>query len=123
MTAMTQTPSTPPMDKDQNSMDDGAAARAARRAQIINKRGLHARAAAKFVKTNELFGADVTVRRCESAQVCGLGEAVNGRSIMGLMMLGAGQGSWLELTATGADADAALDALAQLIADKFHEDV
>ena len=81
---------------------------------IVNRRGLHARAAARFVKTVERFKAEVTVARKD--------QVVSGLSIMGLMMLAAGPGSTLELRASGEEADAALDALAKLVADKFDED-
>ncbi len=81
---------------------------------IRNKRGLHARAAAKFVKLAEQFSACVTVRKN--------GAAVSARSIMGLMMLGAGQGSEVVLEAEGWDAREAIDALAGLIEAGFHED-
>ena len=83
-------------------------------ATIINKKGLHARASARFVQTVARFQADVTVRRGENA--------VSGRSIMGLMMLGASQGTSIELEAEGPDADAVLDALQQLISERFNED-
>lgn len=88
--------------------------RGARTVTISNRRGLHARAAAKFVKTVEKFQADVTVQRKETS--------VSGLSIMGLMMLAAGPGTSLELRATGAEAEAALDALVALIEAKFDED-
>ena len=65
---------------------------------IINRRGLHARASAKFVQTVERFNAEVTVTRC--------GETVGGRSIMGLLTLGAAQGTTITVTAKGQDADA-----------------
>jgi len=90
------------------------APRAARRATILNKRGLHARAAAKFVKLAAQFVAEVTVVKD--------GVSVSGRSIMGLMMLAAGPGSELALSAAGPDAEAALDAIAALIAARFDED-
>jgi len=80
---------------------------------ITNKRGLHARAAAKFVTLAERFGASVDVIRD--------GQTVSARSIMGLMMLGAGIGSKIELTAEGWDAREALDALAALVESGFHE--
>jgi len=83
-------------------------------ATIINKKGLHARASAKFVQTVAQFQADVTVRKGENA--------VSGRSIMGLMMLGAAQGTSIELEAEGPDAGAVLAALQQLISERFHED-
>jgi len=81
---------------------------------IVNRRGLHARAAARFVKTAERFKAEVLVVRKDSV--------VSGLSIMGLMMLAAGPGATLELRASGEQADAALDALVKLVADKFDED-
>lgn len=87
---------------------------ATRRVTILNKRGLHARAAAKFVKLAGQFQAEVTVTKD--------GTSVSGRSIMGLMMLAASPGSDLELSAVGPDAWAALDAIAALVANKFDED-
>ncbi len=80
---------------------------------VVNMRGLHARAAAKFVTLAERYGASVEVLRD--------GQSVSARSIMGLMMLGAGQGSQLELQADGWDAKEALDALASLVEAGFHE--
>ncbi len=80
---------------------------------IPNKRGLHARAAAKFVMMAERFGASVEVLRD--------GQAVSARSIMGLMMLGAGKGAELELRAEGWDAKEALEALAALVESGFDE--
>ncbi len=80
---------------------------------VPNRRGLHARAAAKFVALAERYGASVEVVRD--------GQAVSALSIMGLMMLGAGQGSTLELRAEGWDAKEALDALAALIEAGFDE--
>jgi phosphocarrier protein len=80
---------------------------------IINQRGLHARAAARFVQTVEKFDADVSVSRC--------GETVGGTSIMGILMLSAGIGSSIRVTAKGREAAAALEAIAQLCADKFGE--
>ena len=80
---------------------------------ICNMRGLHARAAAKFVALAERFGASVEVVKD--------GQSVAARSIMGLMMLGAGQGSAIELRAEGWDAKEALDALAALVEAGFHE--
>ena len=81
---------------------------------ICNKRGLHARAAAKFVKLAEQFSACVTVRKN--------GNAVSARSIMGLMMLGAGTGCDVVLEAEGWDAREAIEALAGLVEAGFHED-
>jgi phosphocarrier protein len=93
-------------------MSGGATAE--RRVTILNKRGLHARAAARFVKLASQFAAELTVAKD--------GMAVSGRSIMGLMMLAAGPGTELSIRAEGTDADAALDALAGLVAAKFDED-
>jgi phosphocarrier protein HPr len=84
-------------------------------ATIVNERGLHARAAAKFVKLVEGFDATVTVERG--------GMSVGGLSIMGLMMFGAGPGTELQLTATGPDAEIVMTALADLIARGFDEDI
>ncbi len=81
---------------------------------IGNMRGLHARAASKFVTVAGGFGADITVQR--------QGTTVSGRSIMGLMMLAAGIGSEIELSAKGADAREAIASLVSLIEGKFEED-
>ena len=81
---------------------------------ICNQRGLHARAAARFVKTAAQFAAEIWVRKN--------GAAVSGRSIMGLMMLAAASGTLIELTATGPDAETAVATLANLIECKFDED-
>jgi phosphocarrier protein len=81
---------------------------------IVNRKGLHARASAKFVQTVEKFHADVTVTRC--------GETVGGRSIMGLLTLGAAQGTSIFVTAQGEDAPACLAALEALLANRFGED-
>ena len=86
-----------------------------RTATIVNERGLHARAAAKFVKLVETFDAAITVERG--------GMSVGGLSIMGLMMFGAGPGTELQLTATGPQAEAAMAALLDLIARGFDEDI
>ncbi len=80
---------------------------------VSNTRGLHARAAAKFVTLAERYGASVDVVRD--------GQAVSARSIMGLMMLGAGKGSQLELQGDGWDAKEAVEALAALVEAGFHE--
>ena len=82
---------------------------------IVNERGLHARAAAKFVKLIEGFDATITVERA--------GMSVDGRSIMGLMMFGAGPGTDLNLSATGPEAEAAVTALCDLIARGFDEGI
>ncbi|HTZ79909.1 MAG TPA: HPr family phosphocarrier protein [Stellaceae bacterium] len=81
---------------------------------ICNKRGLHARAAARFVKLAWQFDAEVTVRKN--------GSAVSGRSIMGLMMLAAGPGTEIELIATGREAERAVVALADLVGGGFDEE-
>jgi phosphocarrier protein HPr len=82
--------------------------------EIVNKKGLHARASAKFVEIAERFEADVTVTRG--------GETVGGTSIMGLMMLGAGTGTSITVAATGADAAEVIAALAELVAQRFGEE-
>jgi phosphocarrier protein len=81
---------------------------------IANKRGLHARAAAKFVRTAGQFDASV--------RVAFKGQEVSGLSIMGLMMLAAGIGSTIELTCSGRQAKEALTALSALVEGKFGED-
>lgn len=81
--------------------------------EIVNKLGLHARAAAKFVQTAQRFGAGVRVSRGE--------KKVNGKSIMGVMTLAAGMGSTIHVETEGEDAEAALDALVTLVADRFGE--
>lgn len=86
----------------------------ARAFQIVNKRGLHARASAKFVQTVEGFDACVSV--------CRNGEEVGGTSIMGLMMLAASPGTFITVTASGRQAGAVLDALETLVADRFGEE-
>jgi len=86
----------------------------ARTVEIINKRGLHARASAKFVKLAASFDAEVTVAKD--------GQSVDARSIMGLMMLAAGPGSAIAIQAEGKEAAAAVDALAALVAARFDED-
>jgi phosphocarrier protein HPr len=87
---------------------------ARRTVEICNQRGLHARAAARFVKTAAQFDAEIFVRKN--------GTAVSGRSIMGLMMLAAASGARVEITATGRDAATAVETLARLIECKFDED-
>lgn len=81
---------------------------------ICNKRGLHARAAARFVKLAETFTAEVTVTRRD--------QSVSGRSIMGLMMLAAVPGASIDIAGTGDDAEAAVAALGALVERKFDED-
>lgn len=95
-------------------MDQQEALPAVRRVVVCNRRGLHARAAAKFVKLAGSFPAEVTVSRRD--------QCVPGCSIMGLMMLAAGPGCELELRADGPGAEAALDALVELVRRKFDED-
>jgi phosphocarrier protein HPr len=88
-------------------------ATALRAATICNRKGLHARAAARFVKTACQFDAEVWVRKN--------GTEVSGRSIMGLMMLAAASGTVIELAASGRQAEAAVAALANLVECKFDE--
>jgi phosphocarrier protein len=95
-------------------MNDSDHAIPRRTVVICNERGLHARAAAKFVKLVERFEADVTVT------VKGTG--VSGLSIMGLMMLAAGSGTEVEIAATGSDAASVVGELASLIEAGFEED-
>ena len=107
------------MTDDAASPDSNAGAGASsgavvREIPIINKRGLHARASAKFVKMVEDFDAEVTVTRG--------GETVGGNSIMGLMMLSAGPGTTITVSATGVEAEAAVAALAELVGRKFNEE-
>ncbi len=85
-----------------------------REVTIINKLGLHARAAAKFVTLASKFEADIRLLRDK--------KEVNGKSIMGVMMLAAAKGARLEIQACGADAAQALDSLEQLILQRFGED-
>ena len=82
--------------------------------KIVNKKGLHARASAKFVQTVERFNADVKVTRG--------GETVGGTSIMGLMMLAAATGTTIKVEATGSEASAAIAALTQLVESGFGEE-
>jgi phosphocarrier protein HPr len=92
---------------------------------IINKKGLHARAAAKLVKCAATFDSDIRVKRLKAPDQAELLDdadaSVCARSILGLMMLGASSGIILELTATGADAEAALNAIIALIEARFDE--
>lgn len=82
--------------------------------EILNQRGLHARASAKFVQTVERFDADVRVTRC--------GESVGGDSIMGLMMLAAGPGTSITVEAHGPEAANVVEALETLVTERFGED-
>jgi phosphocarrier protein len=81
---------------------------------IVNERGLHARASAKFVKMASGFDAEIKVSRD--------GQTVDARSIMGLMMLAAGIGSTIEIVTDGPEATEALEALCDLVANRFDED-
>lgn len=85
-----------------------------RRVTIVNRRGLHARAAARFVETAHKFDADVRVKK-------GVTE-VSGLSIMDLMMLAASTGVEVEIKAQGREAAEALEALVRLVEERFHED-
>ena len=85
-----------------------------REVEIVNKKGLHARASAKFVQTVEKFDAEVTVTRG--------GETVGGTSIMGLMMLSAATGTEITVEASGKQAADAMDAITKLVASGFGEE-
>jgi len=85
-----------------------------REVEIVNKKGLHARASAKFVQTAETFDAAIIVTRGH--------ETVGGTSIMGLMMLAAGPGVSITIQATGKQAQAAVDTLSALVENKFGEE-
>ncbi|HTV33169.1 MAG TPA: HPr family phosphocarrier protein [Methylocella sp.] len=82
--------------------------------EIVNRKGLHARATAKLVQCVGQFDATVTVSRA--------GDTVGGTSIMGILTLGAGPGMTITITAAGAEAEQAMAAIATLIADKFGEE-
>ncbi len=81
---------------------------------IVNKLGMHARASAKFVNLASQFKSDITIARD--------GQRANGKSIMGIMMLAAAKGVTIELSADGADEEAAVNALARLVAERFGEE-
>ena len=85
-----------------------------REMEIVNKQGIHARPAAMFVKTASRFSSEIFVEKD--------GEKVNGKSIMGILMLAAGPGSKLTVEANGSDAHAALNELEALVKRKFDED-
>ena len=91
----------------------GDALMAERSVKIVNKLGIHARPAAEIVKTASKFGSNITIVRDDLE--------VNGKSIMGVMMLAAEQGSTIDIKADGPDAEQALDALEAVIADGFGE--
>jgi phosphocarrier protein len=92
----------------------GTNQKASREMVVINKLGIHARPAAMFVKVASKFESDITVEKD--------GEQVNGKSIMGLMMLAAGHGARLTISAHGRDAEAAVNELEQLFLKKFGEE-
>ena len=93
--------------------DDRADNAIVRELKILNKKGLHARASAKFVQCVDRFKAEVCVLKD--------GQSVSGTSIMGLMMLAAGIGSSIEVRAAGTDAAAVIEAIAALVNDRFGE--
>jgi phosphocarrier protein len=93
--------------------EGGGAPLLVRQATIVNAKGLHARAAARFVKTAEPFDARVQVTKDDAS--------AGGTSILGLMLLAAGTGTVLTLSAEGPDAEAALDVLVRLVEDRFGE--
>ncbi len=95
-------------------MDQAARGALTRDLPIINRKGLHARATAKFVQCVEQFRSEITVSKS--------GETVGGTSIMGILTLGAGLGSTITVSATGDDAAAALDAIEALVGSRFGED-
>ena len=104
-------PNTEEFPPDQPAFRDGAVVR---NLAICNRKGLHARASAKFVRTVEKFDANVRVMRC--------GETVGGTSIMGLMMLAASPGTSITVEATGKEAAEVVEALTTLINSRFGED-
>lgn len=103
------TAGTPTIKQQSNDADDKFSAEVT----IVNRRGLHARASAKFVQCAGEYSAKVQVTRC--------GETVGGTSIMGLMMLAASQGSQILIESEGPQAEEAIDALINLVESKFHE--
>jgi len=82
--------------------------------EIVNQLGMHARAATKFVQTANRYRSDVQVEKD--------GQTVNGKSIMGVLMLVAAKGTFIKVRTMGPDAPAALDALGELVRDKFGEE-
>ena len=94
-------------------MDNDAEPELVAHAKICNRRGLHARAAAKFVSAAERFTAAIEVEAH--------GQSVSAQSIMGLMMLGAGKGTTVKIRAKGSDAAEALAILVELVEAGFHE--
>ena len=99
-------------DRQASGAGDGRAG--PRHLTIVNRRGLHARASAKFVQMAEGFDAEITVSREDMT--------VGGQSIMGLMMLAAGLGTTITVSATGREGRKALDAIERLVADRFGEE-
>jgi phosphocarrier protein len=95
-------------------MDQAESGTLSRDLPIINRKGLHARATAKFVQCVEQFQSEITVSKS--------GETVGGTSIMGILTLGAGIGSTITVSAKGSDAAAALDAIQSLVGSRFGED-
>lgn len=114
MTAPPDDTASPGDDVAPNASSSGASGAIVREIPIVNKRGLHARASAKFVQMVERFNAEIMVTRNN--------ETVGGTSIMGLMMLSAGPGTSIVVSARGPDAAAAIDAIAELVASKFGEE-
>jgi phosphocarrier protein len=94
-------------------MQAGAGGVLSRDMAIVNRKGLHARATAKFVQCVESFDAEITVSKG--------GETVGGTSIMGILTLGAGIGSTITVTAQGPEAAQAMEAIAALVANRFGE--
>ena len=101
---------------DSEAMPEGSGSASALSSEVVipNQKGLHARASAQFVKCAECFDADIKVSHD--------GQTVLGRSIMGLMMLAAGQGSTIVIETRGQEAKAALKALVTLVSDGFNEE-
>lgn len=97
-----------------NAQEPATRSALSREFPIINKKGLHARATAKFVQCCEKYDAEITVSKD--------GETVGGSSIMGILTLGAGRGSTITVEAAGPQANAALDALEALVANRFGEE-
>jgi phosphocarrier protein len=96
------------------SADASDAARIARDLVIVNRKGLHARATAKFVQCCERYEAEITVSKC--------GDTVGGSSIMGILTLGAAKGATITVTASGPQAIEAIEALAALVGNRFGEE-
>ena len=88
---------------------------ATRTVEIVNEKGLHARASARLVEVVEAYEAEAEIRRD--------GMCASGDSIMGLLMLAASRSSWIEIETRGPEADALADALERLIADRFGEEM